>query len=147
MAQEIDVSRRIDAAPAAVWSLLDDSSTWPEWTSIDSFELERAPDPATGLGEVRRFRTGPITVREEIVERLSEQRLSYRLLGGLPVRDYAAVIELTPAGADTDLRWHTTFDGRVPLSGPFFRLLLGKATRDFVAGLATAAPAAGGNPD
>jgi uncharacterized protein YndB with AHSA1/START domain len=140
MAQEIDVSRRIDAPPAAVWSLLDDSSTWPDWTSIDSFELERAPDPGTGLGEIRRFRTGPITVREEIVERAEERRLSYRLLGGLPVRDYVAVIELSPAGEGTDLRWHTTFDGRLPLSGPVFKALLGKATRDFVVGLADAAP-------
>jgi carbon monoxide dehydrogenase subunit G len=139
MAQEIDVSRRIDAPPAAVWALLDDSSTWPNWTSIDSFELERGRDDATGLGEIRRFKTGPVTVREEIVEREAERRLSYRLLGGLPVRDYVAEIDLAAAGAGTDLRWHTTFDGKLPATGWFFRAMLGKATRDFVAGLDRAA--------
>jgi hypothetical protein len=139
MAQEIDVQRHIDAAPAAVWALLDDSSTWPEWTSIDSFELERPRDPDAGVNEIRRFKTGPVTVREEIVERTSEKRLSYRLLGGRPVRDYVAVIDLTAADGGTDLRWHTTFDGRLPASGWFFRLMLGKATRDFVAGLDRAA--------
>ncbi len=135
MPQEIDVSRHIDAPPAAVWRLLDNSSTWPEWTSIDAFELELEPDAETGLGEIRRFRTGPITVREEIVERIPEARLSYRLLGGLPVRDYVAVIELAPAGQGTDVRWHTTFEGRIPATGWFFGAMLGKATRDFVAGL------------
>jgi carbon monoxide dehydrogenase subunit G len=139
MAQEIDVSRHIDAPPAAVWALLDDSSSWPGWTSIDSFELERDRDEATGLGEIRRFKTGPVTVREEIVERDAGRRLSYRLLGGLPVRDYVAVIDLAAAGAGTDLRWHTTFDGKLPATGWFFRAMLGKATRDFVAGLDRAA--------
>ena len=138
MAQEIDVSRRIDAPPAAVWALLDDSTTWPDWTSIDSFELERPRDEETGLGEIRKFKTGPVTVREEIVERTRERRLSYRLLGGLPVRDYVAVIDLAPAGEGIDLRWHTTFDGRLPATGWFFRAMLGKATRDFVSGLADA---------
>jgi carbon monoxide dehydrogenase subunit G len=139
VAQEIDVSRRIDAPPAAVWALLDDSSTWPDWTSIDSFELERGRDDATGLGEIRHFKTGPVTVREEIVEREPERRLSYRLLGGLPVRDYVAVIDLSASGEATDLRWHTTFDGKVPATGWFFRAMLGKATRDFVVGLDRAA--------
>lgn len=141
MPEEIDVSRRIDAPPAAVWALLDDSSTWPTWTSIDSFELEREPDASTGLGEIRRFKTGPITVREEIVERVPETRLSYRLLGGLPVRDYIAVIELNPASAGTELRWHTTFEGRIPATGWLFGAVLGKATRDFVTGLARASRA------
>jgi carbon monoxide dehydrogenase subunit G len=139
VAQEIDVSRRIEAPPAAVWALLDDSSTWPDWTSIDSFELERGRDDATGLGEIRHFKTGPITVREEIVEREPERRLSYRLLGGLPVRDYVAVIDLSASGEATELRWQTTFDGKVPATGWFFRAMLGKATRDFVAGLDRAA--------
>ena len=139
MAQDIDVSRHIAAPPAAVWKLLDDSSTWPDWTSIDSHEEERERDPATGLGEIRLFHTGRITVREEIVEREPERRLSYSLLGGLPVRDYVAVIDLTAAEGGTDLRWHTTFDGRFPATGWIFRLALGKATRDFVAGLDRAA--------
>jgi uncharacterized protein YndB with AHSA1/START domain len=139
MAQDIDVTRHIAASPAAVWRLLDDSSSWPDWTSIDSHEEERPRDGGTGLGEIRLFHTGRITVREEIVERDPERRLSYRLLGGLPVSDYVAVIDLEPADGGTDLRWHTTFEGRFPATGWIFRLALGKATRDFVAGLDRAA--------
>jgi uncharacterized protein YndB with AHSA1/START domain len=138
MPEDIDVRQHIDAPPSKVWALLDDSSSWPNWTSIDAFELERAPESPGATGEIRRFKTGPITVREEIVERTPEQRLSYRLLGGLPVKDYVAVIDLEPDEDGTDVRWHTTFSGKAPATGWFFRLMLGKATRDFVKGLARA---------
>lgn len=135
--QEIDIRTTTSAAPAAVWALLDDSASWPSWTPIERFELVR-PGGADGLGEVRRFTTGRVTVREEIVERRAERRLSYRLLGGLAVRDYRAEIDLRPrpAGGGTEIRWHTTFRPRVPGSGGLYRRALEKATRQFVDGLA-----------
>ena len=37
--QDIDIRATADASPDAVWRLLDDSATWPDWTPIDSFEL------------------------------------------------------------------------------------------------------------
>ena len=43
------------------------------------------------LGEIRAFKTGRFTVREEIVERTEERRLSYKLLGGIAVRDYRPI--------------------------------------------------------
>jgi hypothetical protein len=75
-------------------------------------------------------------VRERIVERLPNQRLSYILLSGLAVRDYRADIDLTPEGAGTTVRWHTTFKAKLPGLGWAYRRTLFKATRDFVDGLA-----------
>jgi Polyketide cyclase / dehydrase and lipid transport len=117
-----------------------DSSTWPAWTPIDHFELERAGG-GDGVGEIRRFKNGRVTVREEIVERSAGRRLSYALLSGLAVRDYRADIDLTPTGGGTDIRWHTTFRSKVPGMGPVYRWALGKATKQFVDGLVHASAA------
>ncbi len=131
--QEIDVRGSAAAEPAAVWALLDDSAGWPEWTPIESCEIERPR--AEGVNEIRRFKTGRVTVREEIVERQPERRLVYTLLGGLAVRDYVAEIDLTPTAEGTEVRWHTTFAAKLPGLGGIYRRALDKATRQFVDGL------------
>jgi hypothetical protein len=133
--QDIDVRKTVSAPADVIYRLLDDSSSWPTWTAIESFEpVERAA--ADGLGEVRAFRTGRVCVQERIVERLPNRRLSYILLSGLAVRDYRADIDLTPEGADTTVRWHTTFKAKLPGLGWAYRRTLLKATQDFVDGLA-----------
>ena len=141
--QIIDIGTEIGATPAAVWAPLGDSSTWPDWTPIEEVDIER-PAGADGLGEIRNFKTGRVTVREEIVERVPERRLTYVLLGGLAVRDYRAEITLAPSSAGTQLRWHTEFVAKVPGTGWLYRRALEKATRDFVEGLAAHAASAPG---
>lgn len=133
--QQIDIRKTTEADPAAVWRLLGDSSTWPSWTPIESVDLER-PGGADGLGEVRAFQTGRVRVREEIVERQTDRRLSYKLLSGLAVRDYRADVDLTPGPGGTDIRWHTSFTAKVPGFGWLYRKALAKATQRFVDGLA-----------
>ena len=134
--QEIDIRTTTEAEPAAVWRLLGDSATWPAWTPIEVFELER-PAGADGLGEVRVFTTGRYVIREEIVVREPERRLSYRLLSGLPLRDYRADIDLTPQQGGTEVHWHTTFRAKIPGTGRLLRSGLAKRTQQFVDGLAS----------
>lgn len=136
--QEIDVRRSIRAESAVIFRLLDDSTTWPTWTPIESCVIDR-PAGADGLGELRTFRTGRVTVHEEIVLRVPDRRLDYVLLSGLAVRNYRAGIELTPSARSTTVRWHTTFEAKVPATGWLYRRALEKATREFVDGLEQAA--------
>lgn len=143
MAQEIDIRTTAAASVEQVWRLLDDSSTWPSWTPIDSFVLIR-PGDGDGPGEIREFVTGRYTVREEIVERRRGSRLSYVLLSGLPLRDYRADIDLTPRGDGTHIHWHTSFESKVPGMGGLYRRGLAKVTRRFVDGLAEHAAATDG---
>lgn len=137
--QEIDVDGTTATAPAAVWALLDDSTSWPDWTPIESCVIERPR--GEGRTEIRRFKTGRVTVREEIVEREPDRRLTYTLLSGLAVRDYRAEIELTPGAAGTTVRWHTTFAPKLPGTGWIYRRALQKATEEFVDGLLARAAA------
>ena len=67
------------------------------------------------------------------------------LLDGLAVRNYRAEIDLEagPGGEGTAIRWHTTFDPKVPGSGWIYRRALQKATEQFVAGLCERAASTG----
>ncbi len=136
--KEIDVRATTAADPDAVWRLLGDSATWPSWTPIDAYAPER-PAGSDGLGEIRRFTTGRVEVREEIVEREERRRLTYALLSGLALRDYRAEIDLVPSSDGTAIRWHTTFRPKVPGSGWIYRRALDRITRQFVDGLTRAA--------
>ena len=69
------------AEPSVVYALLRDGASWPEWSPLGSFELERAAeDEPEGLGAIRVFRTGWITNREEIVELVPTGGSSYAAL-------------------------------------------------------------------
>jgi deazaflavin-dependent oxidoreductase (nitroreductase family) len=132
-----EVRAVLQAPPARVYGLLDDSASWPTWTPIDEHEPVRPPGP-DGLGEIRRFRNGRYTLVEEIVAREPDRRLAYRLRSGLAVTDYRADVELEPHGTGTALRWHTGFTPKVPGTGWLYRYALRSATRGFVEGLAAA---------
>jgi Polyketide cyclase / dehydrase and lipid transport len=129
------------ALPEAAWILLCDRSTWPSWSPLGSHSNERpgADGTADGLGSIALFVTGPYRSREEIVELDPPKRLSYVLLSGLPLRDYRAVVELTPEGAGSRIRWSATFVPQRPGTGWVYRLVLGRVFRGMVTGLAAAA--------
>lgn len=133
--QEIDVRKRISGSPEEVFRLIGDSSTWTEWTPVESYR-EIEPGRLDGTGEIRQFNTGRVRIREEIVEKVRDRRLTYVLLSGLAVKDYRAEIDIEPAGDGCEVRWHTTFKASFPGSGWMYRRALQKVTQQFVDGLA-----------
>ena len=138
--QVIERTVTTGADPAAVYALLADGSTWPEWSPLGSFTLVDPGDGAPeGLGAVRLFRTGRVTSRERVVERTPDSVFSYVLEAGLPLRDYRAVVTLTPTATGTSIHWRSTFRAKVPGSGWVYRRQLGYFIARTVAGLAEAA--------
>jgi uncharacterized protein YndB with AHSA1/START domain len=108
-------------APAAViWAALADSRGWPAWSPNDSAEIVREGDPVPdGVGCIRIFRTGRVTVKEEITAFEPEGRVAYRLLSGIPVRDYTGEVTLTPDPDDpavTGLVWRSSWRPKYPLT-------------------------------
>lgn len=135
--QEIDVTARTAADPETVYRLVAAGETWPSWSGIGSFRLERpGADAAEGVGAIRVFRTGRINSREEIVELIPGRRLSYALLSGLRLRGYRADIDLTPVDGGTQIRWHSRFTARIPGTGWLYRRALTRFIRDCATGLA-----------
>ncbi len=141
MAQQvIDRTAMTSADPSAVYALLADGSTWPEWSPLGSFELlEPGDGTPEGTGAVRLFTTGRINSRERVVECRPGEVFSYVLEAGLPLRDYKAVVTLTPAGGGTSIHWRSTFRAKVPGSGWIYRWQLGNFISSTVEGLAVVA--------
>lgn len=139
----IDLTRHVDADPATVFALVADARRWPTWSPIDAAELERTGTPTEdGVGAVRRFTTGRITSREEVVVCEPDRHFAYVLLSGLPLRGYRADVTLAPApGGGTDVRWVSTFDAKVPLTGGLYRRVLATFLGRILDGLAERAAA------
>jgi hypothetical protein len=135
--QVIDRTATTTADPPSVYALLADGSTWPQWSPLGSFELIEPGDGVPeGLGAVRLFTTGRIKSRERVVERTPGKVFSYVLEAGLPLRDYKAVVTLTPTEAGTAIRWRSTFQAKVPGTGWIYRRQLGNFIGRTVDGLA-----------
>ncbi len=145
--QKIDVKAVSAAPPGAVYALLRDGATWPTWSPIGSFSLDReGEDEREGLGAIRIFRTGRTRSCERIVELVPDRRFSYALLSGLPIRDYRADVDLEPGGEGTTIRWHSTFRAKVPGTGWLYRLVLTNFIARTARGLAEHAAANAGIP-
>jgi hypothetical protein len=132
--QRIEKVATTTADASTVYALLREGATWPEWSPLDSFELERegAGEPE-GIGAVRVFRSGKVTGRDTIAELAPDRRFSYTHESSLPIKNYRADVDLTPTGAGTEIRWVSAFDAKIPGTGRLMR----RGLDSFVEGLAT----------
>ena len=134
---EVEASAESLAAPDAVFDLLADGSTYPLWSPIESFVLEREGDPPPeGVGAIRVFQQGRTTGRDEIVEVVPGRRLGYVSLSGLPIRDYRATVDLEPNEDGTAIRWHSSFRPKLPGTGWLMRRGISKFIEQCTRGLA-----------
>jgi hypothetical protein len=139
--KQIDVKVQTTADAATVYALLRDGATWPTWSPLESFELDRVgPDGDEGVGARRLFRSTTwgrrTTSHEEIVELIPDRRLSYILLSGLPLRDYRADVDLEPNADGTTIHWQSSFRPKVMGTGWIYRRALGVFIQRMTTGLA-----------
>jgi hypothetical protein len=137
--QVIECEATTKAPPSAVFSLLADGSTWPNWSPISSFELVAPGDGSPeGVGAIRVFHTGRIHSRERVVTAEPDEIFSYELVSGLAVRDYRAVVTLQPSegGSGTRITWRSTFRAKVPGTGWLYQRQLGDFIGRTINGLA-----------
>lgn len=126
------------ASPGEVWALLADGATWPTWSPIGSFHLEReGHSGGESVGAIRVFQTGRTTSREELLELTPDTRLRYTALSGLPIRNHEASVELAPNGSGTTITWHERWDAHRPGSGWLLQRFLTVFVRRCVNGLAS----------
>jgi hypothetical protein len=132
--RHVSVTAPTRAPAAAVYRLLADGPSWPEWAGIDRLELE-APGspPPEGVGAIRVLHRGRTTGRDEILELVPDRRLAYRTLSGVPVRDYVGEVDLTvESDGSTTIHWHSKFFPKVPGTG----WLVERGIRRFLQGCA-----------
>jgi hypothetical protein len=124
--------------PERVWALLADVRTWAEWADFD----EATAESGAGLGEIRAFRRGRTRTRERVTVFEPPHRFGYEFLSGLPIRDYHGDVTLTASDGGTKIRWHSTFNARVPGTGWLVRGRLQRFVADTAERLARAAESA-----
>jgi uncharacterized protein YndB with AHSA1/START domain len=130
--QRIEKTATTTADPRTVYELLRDGASYPVWSPIESFELEReGEDEPEGIGAVRVFRSGKVTGRDTIVELVENRRLGYTHVSNIPVKNYRAHVDLTPTGEGTEIRWVSQFEPKIPGTGKLMR----KGLDSFVAGM------------
>jgi uncharacterized protein YndB with AHSA1/START domain len=136
-AEEYDMGKQVRfsveatsaASPPAVYALLRDGATWPGWSPFDAFELERQGEAGgESEGAIRVFTTGRFKNREELVELVPDQLISYRSLSGTPIRNHLASVRLTAAAGGTLITWDEQFE----VTRPGTSWYLTRALRRFV---------------
>src|SRR3954451_2175288 len=136
--QRIEHRVTTTADPPTVYGLLRDGASWPTWSPIESFELERpGADEPEGVGAVRLFRGGRVVGHDEIVELVPDRRLVYRHTSNLPIRDYRGEVDLEPVPGGTAIRWMSTFEPQHRGTGRVLRVGLARFVARTADGLAT----------
>lgn len=116
------------ATPEVIWALVSDATQYPKWGPWSAAGYKRLGDTsARGPGAVQWLRSSRrsylrhVTSIERILEVDEGRRLSYTVIGGIPVRNYLAEITLTPTADGTRVRWAASWDdtlsGRIVLRG------------------------------
>ena len=104
-----------EAPREVAWGVLADASRWHEWGIWSTTVLEREGDPAPdGVGAIRALTKSPITSREEVVAFEPGERLVYKLLSGLPMKDYTGTITLGDHPAGCRISWRSEWHSRIP---------------------------------
>ena len=123
--QVIEVYARSARPAAAIYEKLADASTWASWSPMSEVIVESG----SGVGEIRRLTRGRTVGRDEITDLVPGKRFAYRSLGGLPVKGYEATVDLTPTDdGGTEVRWRSSFQPKIPLTGAIMR----KGIEDFL---------------
>lgn len=133
----IDAYAETNASPKDVWRLLADGASWPTWSPIGAYELEKpGHQEKDGLGSIRIFSTrrptGTARLREEVVEFEPERRFVYVVRSGLPVREYVGTVELADNDGGTKIHWYSTFS-----AAPVIGWLVHRSLRPVIAACAT----------
>jgi hypothetical protein len=130
--QHVEKTATTTAGAATVYGLLRDGASFPVWSPIESFELEREGESEPeGIGAVRIFRSGKVTGRDTIAELVENRRFAYTHESSLPIKNYRASVDLTPVDGGTEIRWVSEFDPKIPGTGALMRRGLEK----FIAGM------------
>jgi hypothetical protein len=137
--QVIAAQAHSTASREAVWQVVAAANDWARWGNWHAAEIRREGNPPpAGLGAVKALTANSrglngkrVVSVEEVTAFEPPSRFGYKLLSGLPLRDYNATITLTEASeGGTDIEWRSQFEPKYPLTGGLFRGVLGRFMKD-----------------
>jgi uncharacterized protein YndB with AHSA1/START domain len=129
-------TRQIAAPPETVFAVLTDHRKYAELTPLRKSELEREGEPAPdGLGAIRKLTAVGPPLREEVIAYQPDERFSYKLLSGLPVRDHVGTVKLTAGGSGTEMVYAVRTQPTVPVVGAIVVAVVKQAVKGLVDGV------------
>lgn len=121
----ISKSRFTQTSREKLLARLADAAKWPEWSPFQRSEIVRpGPDGPGTPGEIRWFYTRTARSREEVLPSEGDVVLRYRMLKGLPLKNYVAEVRIVEAGDGREVIWSARFDPEVPFTGWIYRMAL-----------------------
>jgi len=134
---EVEVVRRFDAAPEAVWEVYTEHGRWSEWAGLGASRLEREGEThRNGTGAVRALGPSFLPAREEVLAFEPPRRMTYRIVsGGLPIRNHLGEVRIEPEGEGARLVWCCRFESKLPGLGGLFQRLITRLFRNALDGL------------
>ena len=134
--QEIEVDRRYDASPQAVWDVYTDHTGWSDWAGFGRVSLEVPGNPhRNGVGAVRLFARGGL--REQVLDFDPPKRMTYRIVGGGgPMLDHLGEVTFEPDAGGTRVEWRCRFNSRIPGLGAPMRWFITRMFRNALESLA-----------
>jgi len=115
---EVDTTASLDA----LWDTLQDYETWSTWGPWQRSEIERpGRETPSGTGSIRVLAIGRRVLREETTAFEPQREMRYRVLEGIPVRDYEGVVLLEPVAQGVHVTWKSSFYGKPAIVGPLVR--------------------------
>jgi len=116
--REVRIQAEVPAEPSRVWDVFVDCRSWPDWSGVKEVVLRNEGEPAPyGVGAACVLRARGIAIEEEITGFSPCERLSYRVVAGLPLRSHDAEVRFEPSGTGTRLEWRVKFVPSVPGTG------------------------------
>jgi hypothetical protein len=129
-----------------VFALLAAGDRWSEWAGpfVPRSRWAVTADPPGSVGAVRRLGVGVLGSSERITEFVPDRRLAYEIDSWQPYKDYRSTVDLVPTtDGGTRIVWRSSFEPRVPGTGPALRVALAALVGSFARNLARAAERAG----
>jgi uncharacterized protein YndB with AHSA1/START domain len=105
----------VKATPATVFDVYTDHRAYADLIGpIRTAELEQEGKPApNGTGAIRKLHMPGATVREQVTEYDRPNSYSYKMLSGLPLREFKATVTFTPTEQGTAVAYDVTVTGSI----------------------------------
>lgn len=87
-----------------------------------------------GVGAVHRIGVGPVAVHEEIIDLVTDERIQYRVVRGLPVRTHVGTITFADHPSGTTVRYSMESTPLIPFPDSLMRLILRRSMTTIVEG-------------
>lgn len=108
--------REVNLPVEKVWSLLGDFTKAPS-SEIEVLVEKEGDRETNGVGTIRKITIRKVCVREILDSANPPYSFTYRILSGVPIKEYLGNVRLEPRESSTIIHWSAELTSKIPLTG------------------------------